>query len=267
MNRTTEVVSAVLAEVDAATAKWPGWPTDPTHAIAILQEELGEATRAVCQATYEGKGGETLEDARQEIVQTAAMCLRWLANFDNYVIRPSERVVGDGGDVVTLDKPGDEYLTGPVVKRLDACPAWSDARGDGDADSPVTVEEMVAVFGQSGEAIRELVRQAAGMTNEQAVQVWKAWDAVPSDEWHKAWYAAQGAAREADRGDAWEEGPRAAWYAAEEAWYASRYAAQGAAGALVVCDLVGQHGLTQKHIATLLGPWAGAMGYPQGVTA
>ena len=96
MSRTTEVVSEVLAEVDAATAKWPGWPTDPTHAIAILQEELGEATRAVCQATYEGKGGETLEDARQEIVQAAAMCLRWLANFGNYVIRPSERVAGDG---------------------------------------------------------------------------------------------------------------------------------------------------------------------------
>lgn len=96
MSRTAEIVSEVLAEVDAATAKHPGWPIDPTHAIAIIQEELGEATRAVCQATYEGNGGETLDDARQEIVQTAAMCLRWLANFDSYVIRPSERVVGDG---------------------------------------------------------------------------------------------------------------------------------------------------------------------------
>ena len=70
-----------------------------------------------------------------------------------------------GGDIVTLDKPGDEHLAERVVKR----------RGDEDAVSPVTVEEMV--------------------------------------------------------------------------------------------DLVGQHGLTPEHIATLLDPWVEVMGYPQGVTA
>lgn len=48
---------------------------------------------------------------------------------------------------------------------------------------------------------------------------------------------------------------------------AARGVAIGAAGALVVCDLVGQHGLTPEHIETLLGPWVGVMGYPQGVTA
>src|SRR5690606_4585435 len=46
-------VDIVLAEVECATRKFPTWPTDPLHALAVLGEEFGELTKAVLQLTYE----------------------------------------------------------------------------------------------------------------------------------------------------------------------------------------------------------------------
>ncbi len=73
----------VLAEVAKATRKFPTWPTDPLHALAVLGEEFGELTKAVLQTVYEPhkvKAGEV----RMEAVQTAAMALRFLASLERY---------------------------------------------------------------------------------------------------------------------------------------------------------------------------------------
>lgn len=78
------IIAEVTAEIERATAKFPTWPTDPLHAVAVLGEEFGELTRAVLQSTYEPhkvKPG----DVRGEAVQTAAMALRFLASLDRYV--------------------------------------------------------------------------------------------------------------------------------------------------------------------------------------
>lgn len=166
-----------------------------------------------------------------------------------------------GGDIVTLDKPGDEHLAERVVKR----------RGDEDADSPVTVEEMVETFGPNWEAIRELVGQAAVMTPAQAEKLAVAWRAVLSGEWAGSWDAVRQADRYATAEAAWgaagDAADKAGRCGTREAGLYAAGAAAEAALVLVVSDLVGQHGLTPEHIATLLGPWAGVMGYPQGVTA
>lgn len=37
----------VMDEVRRATQKFPTWPNDPLHAVAILGEEFGELTKAV----------------------------------------------------------------------------------------------------------------------------------------------------------------------------------------------------------------------------
>lgn len=77
----------VMDEVARATRKFPTWPTDPLHAVAILGEEFGELTKAVLQTIYEPhkvREGEL----RTEAIQTAAMALRFLASIDRYEFAP-----------------------------------------------------------------------------------------------------------------------------------------------------------------------------------
>lgn len=82
------IVREVLGEVDRATAKFPTWPTDPLHAIAILGEEFGELTKAMLQFTYEPHKTNRGE-IRAEAVQTAAMALRLAMSLYQYDYAPS----------------------------------------------------------------------------------------------------------------------------------------------------------------------------------
>lgn len=81
---------AVMAEVRRATAKFPTWPTDPLHALAVFGEEFGELTKETLQLTYEPHKS-TVEDFRKEAQQTAAMALRFLASLDNYQFTPGQQ--------------------------------------------------------------------------------------------------------------------------------------------------------------------------------
>lgn len=81
---TGELLSEVLAELDRATAKFPTWPTDPLHALAVLGEEFGELTKAMLQFTYEPHKKVTRADIRSEAIQTAAMALRLAASLSLY---------------------------------------------------------------------------------------------------------------------------------------------------------------------------------------
>ena len=82
-----DVMQEVRAELDRATAKFPTWPTDPLHALAVLGEEFGELTKAMLQHTYEPHKGVTAQDIRGEAIQTAAMALRLAASLDAYDYR------------------------------------------------------------------------------------------------------------------------------------------------------------------------------------
>lgn len=76
-------LTSILEELERATRKFPTWPTDPLHAVAVLGEEFGELTKAVLQCTYEPyKSGP--DDVRKEAIQTAAMALRFVASLDRY---------------------------------------------------------------------------------------------------------------------------------------------------------------------------------------
>lgn len=77
----------VQTELAAAKAKFPTWPIDPMHALAILGEEYGELTKAVVEATYEPWKAD-LADVRREAIQTAAMALRFVENLDAYQFKP-----------------------------------------------------------------------------------------------------------------------------------------------------------------------------------
>ncbi len=127
------------------------------------------------------------------------------------------------------------------------------------------VRELPAwqVFGPNGEAVVELIEQAARMTEDEVARMndpYAARDAARDAAWnasHAAWIAAW---------NAWI----AAWNASHAAWYAARYAARDtarvaawnaardaaryAAAALVVRDLI-----SEEDFQILYRPWASVM--------
>lgn len=87
----------VQAELARAVAKFPTWPTDPLHALAVLGEEFGELTKAMLQFTYEPHKKVTRADIRAEAIQTAAMALRLAMSLPvyDYAPAPQHRQGGD----------------------------------------------------------------------------------------------------------------------------------------------------------------------------
>lgn len=92
-----DVTVAVLAEIERAVAKFPTWPSDPFHALAVLGEEYGELNKALVQFVYEPGKAVTLADVREEAVQTAAMALRFIVSLDRYDFAPGRQHRQGGG--------------------------------------------------------------------------------------------------------------------------------------------------------------------------
>lgn len=88
--RPADVIGGVWNELERAVAKFPTWPTDPLHALAVLGEEFGELTKDVLQMTYE-PGKTSAENVRKEAIQTAAMALRFVASLDAYIYKAGEQ--------------------------------------------------------------------------------------------------------------------------------------------------------------------------------
>lgn len=73
------VIEKIVEELKRAEEKHPVYPNNIFEQLAIMQEEAGEVTKAVLHHTYENA---SLEDVRDELIQTAAMCIRMLKNMD-----------------------------------------------------------------------------------------------------------------------------------------------------------------------------------------
>lgn len=82
--------SEVFAEIEKAVRKFPTWPTDPLHALAVLGEEFGELTKSTLQLTYEPHKT-NIEEFRTEAIQTAAMALRFYKSLDVYEFKQCEQ--------------------------------------------------------------------------------------------------------------------------------------------------------------------------------
>ena len=88
------LVHVVLHELSRASRKFPTWPTDPLHAMGVVNEEVGELSKAVLQAVYEPE--KNPEGAvEKEALQAAAMLLRFLASLDRYTFRGAPQHVQD----------------------------------------------------------------------------------------------------------------------------------------------------------------------------
>lgn len=72
------IIKAITDELSEAEKQHPDWPLDPLHQIAIVNEESGEATQAALQYVYENG---PYENIKNELIQTAAMCIRMIENL------------------------------------------------------------------------------------------------------------------------------------------------------------------------------------------
>ena len=77
------MIKPILAELKAAREKFPDWPSDPLHALAILGEEYGELTKAMLQMCYQPNKA-CYGNVLAEAIQTAAMALRFVMSLDRY---------------------------------------------------------------------------------------------------------------------------------------------------------------------------------------
>lgn len=75
-----EIYPAISDEVKRSEEKFPEWPNDMIHGVAIMAEESGEAVKATLQHVYEGA---PLAELETELIQTAAMCVRMLLNLNS----------------------------------------------------------------------------------------------------------------------------------------------------------------------------------------
>lgn len=99
MTDMSDILADVLCELDEARLKHPLWPDDGIHALAIIQEEIGEAFQSALDAAY--RGGEHAH-IRAEISSAAAMCLRFLDNWDRMRVPRSTQHVDD--DLTAIGK-------------------------------------------------------------------------------------------------------------------------------------------------------------------
>ncbi|MEM7558728.1 MAG: hypothetical protein AAF394_06365 [Planctomycetota bacterium] len=83
-NPVNDALDEITEELFRAVEKFPTWPTDPLHAAVIVGEEFGELQQAILQRIYEPDKGTTIDDARKEALQLAAMSLRFLLSFGEY---------------------------------------------------------------------------------------------------------------------------------------------------------------------------------------
>ncbi len=72
------IYNDIAQELTFAKLAHPNYPTDIFKQLAIMQEEAGEVTMAVNDLE---SGKSTTEHVRQELIQTAAMCVRMIENL------------------------------------------------------------------------------------------------------------------------------------------------------------------------------------------
>lgn len=89
MSRLNAILDEISAELKTATEKFPTWPNDPLHALAVIGEEYGELTQATLQHVYEPEKS-TLDDVRMEAIQTATMAVRFLMSLEEYDFKVSD---------------------------------------------------------------------------------------------------------------------------------------------------------------------------------
>jgi len=159
-------------------------------------------------------------------------------------------------------RPGDAQIIRAVMRAQGITEDWNDTEGrtkDEVLERMRSIEvsdaDLADTFGPGWLGVVAVIRRAAILTEEEAQGLVSASDAVLD----VAWVAAREAAWAAEAA-AWAAAEAAALRAARPAARAAASAASWAALAQSVTHLVGQHGLEQRHIDTLMQPWITVLG-------
>lgn len=144
---------------------------------------------------------------------------------------------------------GEWLIARAVARHRGHGESWNDQRNRTEAEvvgwlrtaDPITADELADVFGPQWEPVCALILRAVTLTGDEARRL--------------------DAARVAARVAAWDAARVAVWDAVWDAvWVAAGDAVWDAARALVVRDMIGQHGFTQAHYDALTRPWATVIG-------
>lgn len=75
-------LDGIIQVLNDAVKRYPDetWPKDVVHMTAIMMEEAGEAVQAANDAVHKGK---SVHHLRNELMQTAAMCIRCLVHLED----------------------------------------------------------------------------------------------------------------------------------------------------------------------------------------
>jgi NTP pyrophosphatase (non-canonical NTP hydrolase) len=78
---TNAIMQSIERELDRAEALHPEYPESMYKRFAIMAEESGEVAKAILDwESYKSPG--TWNHIREELIQTAAMCVRMLKNME-----------------------------------------------------------------------------------------------------------------------------------------------------------------------------------------
>lgn len=72
-------IDDIIEELQRAESKHPIWPDSVVRRVGIVAGEAGEALQASLHVA-EKREGASMDKVRDEIIQTGAMCIRWLIN-------------------------------------------------------------------------------------------------------------------------------------------------------------------------------------------
>lgn len=165
-------------------------------------------------------------------------------------------------------RPGDEWIVRAVMRAKGLTEVWNDKFGRTMDDVveklsqiEVSDSDLEVTFGPSWEKVIAVIRRIATLTDGEAKEMARAWGPAENAACEEALDAALAAARASDTFPARCAASDTAYeYANSNTRSAVHRAVHDAACAVSVSDLVGQHGLTQKHIDTLMAPWVRAFG-------
>jgi hypothetical protein len=79
-----EILTDMYLELFSAFEKFPKWPTDTFHALAVVNEKIGELNKAVLQFYYEPEKMASSKDIKMEALQSMAMLYRFLVSLNDY---------------------------------------------------------------------------------------------------------------------------------------------------------------------------------------
>lgn len=97
-DRTTQTITAILAEKQRAEQKFPKWPNYQTEAgrieiAAIIAEEAGEIVKEALDMRGVTSYKPDMRHFRDELIQTAAMCIRALEGLPEPKLADDEEEV------------------------------------------------------------------------------------------------------------------------------------------------------------------------------